>query len=352
MKKLGYIMLLLVITIMAGCASKKDLRTLEKLTIANVSVTPELWKQDGQQVPFQMQVQIQPCEFHKKWELTLLPQVETAAGIQQLSPIVFAGQRVKNDNAITVIKKEGYAGSQPYTFAYNPVMDKAVLVVTGILTHKGKEIARYMWKPYDSRIVAQPPVIPQDSAKKFMPGEMKAVITFKVGTTNVAAGEEYIKNVKENLQKVFSYKGAYLTKVIYSASCSPEGPLALNKQLARQRYSVGKEIFDSKLNLQNLPGYNNPGVVQSEIIAENWQALYYLMEDSSLENKYQLIDALKNAPTLEARQKILSGYIAKYPVFKEQYLVVLRNMWITIEYMVPYHKIEPTKYPPIGPFTR
>lgn len=341
--------------LVVGCAGIRNLKSIDLNSGISLQSEPQLWKQQDQSVPFSLNIEVAPHYFEKDWELILTPMVVTTTGQQVLEPIRLYGQRAKNRSGIEVNKKKGYSTVIDYSFSYNPRVNKVKLIVRGTLATKKKESIVQQWTLYNSRIVAQ---LPSDvgrvdtiNDKPFMPGEMQTVLTFLVNTDKIIAGESYMKYFKENLRNVFVYKGAFLTKVTYVASCSPEGPTALNEKLVQQRLQAAINYFDTALELRNYPGYKKEGVVVKKTIPENWQGLYYLIEDSDLANRSAMIEALKAAPNDLQRNKILQKYILRYPIFKNQFLKVLRHVWLTIEYEVPYHKVPATIYPPIGPFS-
>lgn len=355
MKSIYYLSLFLILLFVGSCGNNKRLVSSHHSTDIAIQVEPKLWKQQNDSVPFTLTISLPPYQFAKTSTLRLTPIIRTPRGEQALQSVYLRGSRVHSKQGIEIVKHKGYTDDFRYAIPYDPMMNNVQLIIKGIWTDKAKKQTEQQWLLYNSRIVAQLPSnvgkIDTINKKPFMPGEMQTVLTFQIGSDQIIAGQTYMKYFEENLRNVFAYKGAFLTKVIYSASCSPEGPMALNQKLVQQRLQMAIHYFDTTLNLKQYPGYDNPGVVEKKTIPENWQALYYLIEDSNLEDRYEIIKNLKSATTNQARNVILQRYIAKYPIFKNQFLKVLRHVWLTIEYMVPYHKVKPTVYPPIGPFS-
>lgn len=343
-------LILLAVTIVS-CAGKRMIEAAAVTLPPAGAVKPAVLTVDSGKVYCDYALHIGSREFNKNMVLKITPKLVYTGGELVDSAIYLQGQQVVLSDHRVVRYKDGIDTVYRLTFDYKPDVKDMKFVATMNASGCGKEwwsADRVQAVTTSAETDVKPaPVKISGEAGREMSGEIRNVLMFERAKTTFASKQTDFVYTRENLDKVLATPGAVLTRMEIVVSCSPEGGMALNENLAKERYAVAKEYVTNYFDLEHISFFHQPDFLNYRLIYENWDGLYDLIEDSQLPGKYQMIARMKQANNQE-RDRILWELMGEYPIIANEYLPLLRRADFIIYYDEPYQKPIPVILPPIG----
>ena len=357
MKKLSLItsgVILMLSFLMVGCNTMKKLEreAIETAVVGKVS-PQQLTAVDGT-VNFNYNIAFAPKQFYKKLILKVTPKMQYPGGEEAMQPLYFQGEKVKGTDYPVVEYKGNTMATYNLSFPFRPGMEKGVLIadIEAIMGNKSVDFTPAIlntngvkeWKSYVYSLPSNPNAIPlfTETFVKDVPatgvGVVSGYVLFPLSQfviTDAQKKSSVMTQAAKVMKEVLANKDAKITNMVMYVSSSPEGPERLNKNLTTNRFNTAKTFFEKDLGLANTPMAKNSKFIVSNLVNENWDGLYLLLDDSNIKNKANIIKDLKAAPNLAKREAVLDSYIKTVPELKDVVLPVLRRADFFIFYTVP-----------------
>lgn len=306
------------------------------------------------QLRISMEIDVSHAIIKSNRELQLTPLLKSDERILALPSVVVTGRKsqiyrdrnpkyFKNENNLVVVRKgkdEAQFIHYETYIAYEDWMNGAELVVDedecGCSTVLLANDQHYL----DQFIV---PITLAPSLSYLQPeiGEVKtreiqasANLDFPVnGVTiqpNYRNNSAEINKIRESLDKVLEDKDVEVSAILLKGHASPEGPYAGNERLARSRTQALRDyLFKVYPQL-------TAGSIKVDFVAENWDGLKKMVEESHINAKHQVLDIIDSTHDLDLRERkirFLNGG-AVYREMVNNMFPALRNTDYTIEYVI------------------
>lgn len=340
--------------VLTGCNSMKGLEKEVIRTAIVGEVTPQQLESVNGKIPFDYNVAFGPKQFHKKMTLKVTPKMMYGNNsVETLNPIYFQGEKVKGTDYSVVAWKGATTYSQKMMMNYKPGMEKGVLWAEIEAMHGNKSFTMEpvilnqngvkVWQQYPISIngVNYVPVF-TESFMEDMPevavGVVSGYIMFPLAESKITEAQmksAIMMQAEKALKEVWSNPDAKIVNMLLYASSSPEGAERLNKDLTSNRFKAAKSFFEKQLGIANTSMAKDPKFVVPQMVNENWDGLYLLLDDSNISGKADMVKEMKNAKTNQAREALLETYIKKVPELKNVILPVLRRADFYIFYTMP-----------------
>ncbi|MEG0795896.1 MAG: hypothetical protein RR397_05220 [Odoribacter sp.] len=331
-----------IILLVAGCAAGKSLEKEGIAAIATGKIEPgQLVEKDGK-VAFKYAMTLPPKSVGRVQTLKMTPIVVYGDQRIPLSSFYVQGQGVKHTPFPVVAYRKPFEISRRYKMDWKPGFENARIYLQTELSRCGKIKGASEVLIYSAGIQKSPSTVSPTVRKADLTGEIRGIVMFQVSDNQIISGRDYMKYLRTDLEKVMAYPGAEITSIELLVSCSPEGTTVFNTRLGENRYRVAHHYFGEQLALNRYATWTK--ALTQQIVAENWQGLYDLLEDSKIPDREQLIIRLK-ALLDHQREQLLVRDMNRYPIIKQQYLPSLRNAQIIIKYKMPWHEIKPMQLP-------
>ena len=357
MRKLSLItsgVILMLSFLMVGCNTMKKLEreAIETAIVGKVS-PQQLTAVDGV-VNFNYNIAFAPKQFYKKLILKVTPKMQYPGGEEVMEPLYFQGEKVKGTN-YPVVKYQGNTlATYNLSFPYREGMQKGVLIadIEAIMGNKVVALTPAIlntngvkeWKTYMYSLPNNPDAIPlfTETFVKDVPatgvGVVGGYVLFPLAKSVIPDAQKkssVMTQAVQTMKSILADKNAQITNMVVYISSSPEGSERLNKNLTTNRFNAAKAFFVKDLGLTNTPMMKNSKFITSNLVNENWEGLYMLVNDSNLKNKVQIVKDLKNATKIQKREAVLESYIKTVPELKDVILPTLRRADFFIFYTVP-----------------
>lgn len=357
MRKLSLItsgVILMLSFLMVGCNTMKKLEreAIETAIVGKVS-PQQLTAVDGV-VNFNYNIAFAPKQFYKKLILKVTPKMQYPGGEEAMEPLYFQGEKVKSTNYPVVEYQGNTLATYNLSFPYREGMQKGVLIadIEAIMGNKVVALTPAIlntngvkeWKTYMYSLPNNPDAIPlfTETFVKDVPatgvGVVGGYVLFPLAKSVIPDAQKkssVMTQAAQTMKSILADKNARITNMVVYISSSPEGSERLNKNLTTNRFNAAKTFFVKDLGLTNTPMMKNSKFITSNLVNENWEGLYMLVNDSNLKNKAQIVKDLKNAPNLQKREAVLESYIKTVPELKDVILPTLRRADFFIFYTVP-----------------
>lgn len=355
MKRTFFITMLafLAVGLLAGCNSMKKLQQDVIQTAVMGQVTPAQLESVNGKIHFEYTVKFAPKEFGKKMILKITPRMQYGNNVEKLPPVFLQGEKVKGSNYPVVAYKSATTITQKMTMNFREGMQNGVLWADIEAIHGDKAFAMSpvilnqngvrVWQNYTLRIgdTDYVPVMTEtfvEDVPVAQVGVVSGYVLFPLAQSKISETQQHsavMNKAMEAMKKVLAAKGATVTNMLLYASSSPEGAERLNKNLTNNRFKAAKTFFEKDLGLSGLPIVKNAKFVVPQMVTENWDGLYLLLNDSNIKNKAQIISEIKAAPNNNKREAILESYIKRIPELKNDILPLLRRADFFVFYTTP-----------------
>ena len=344
MKAIYNIGWLIMVILFTGCAGQKVSKQAAILPLLTGKVTPAQLVEKNGQVSYKYQLNIPPRVFSRNMVLMMTPKLTYAGGERRYASFGLQGQAVVLSKYPVVKYKEGINTIYDFTFPYEQGMENMVLA----MDMEAWECGKLRWRAeaiLNSNGIKKEITSDNDTVKhKDMTGEIRGELMFKLGETALAVPVKYLDYTRDYLDTLLKVPGLEVTRMEMITSCSPEGPLETNKELALDRYTVSKRLLTDFFGLNRIPAFQNPNFLTYRLVYQNWQGLYDLIEDSHIPDRYQILDNFKNSSD-KNREVLLERMMKEYPIIENEFLPLLRRTEFIIYYKRPYEKLKPVIVP-------
>lgn len=344
------IIIALMLMLMFGCRASKSLDDQLIVGASVGQIKPEQLVQTNGKVNFNYTISLPAGSVGRTQTLKINPVIKFGNQSLQLPASYVQGQGVKTTGFPVVKHREAFEIAESYEFPWQAGMEKAKIYLETEVSRCGKlrSIGETMLYSNGIQLPAEKMAKTEETPThpNIMTGEIRGIIMFPMAGDRIIAGQDYMKYLRTNLDAVMAYPGAVLTSVMILVSCSPDGNAVFNTNLGAERYRVAHNFFEQELGLSRYVGNTGKDIYSHHVITQNWKDLYYMLEDSEITGRSEIIRSMAGAG-LPQRERLLVEYMNRYPIIKEQYLPSLRNAQLVIKYEMPWHEIKPTVYPSV-----
>lgn len=339
--------------VLTGCNSMKKLQRDVIETAVVGQVTPSQLEAVNGKINFDYVVKFAPKQFDKKMILKITPRMQYGNKVEKLPSLYLQGEKVKHSDYQVVAYKSATTVTRKMTMDFKEGMQNGILwadieAIRGnkafalspvVLNKNGVKV----WKNYSIRMdgVTYMPVMTQIFVEDIPAAQLGVVsgyVLFPVSQSKITDAQQHsavMNRAAEAMKKVLGDKNATVTNMVLYASSSPEGVERRNKNLTANRFKAAKVFFEKDLGIAGLPVTNDTKFVIPQLVNENWEGLYLLLNDSDIANKAQIISELKGAANNNKREAILESYIGKIPELRNDILPLLRRADFFVFYTVP-----------------
>lgn len=298
----------------------------------NITCTPTVLSLKGNTVSADITVTYPAAYFNKKAVLKVTPVLVFEGGEITGTPKYVQGEKVK-DNYTVIAKKQGGSYTQTVTFPYDSRADLCTmeLRVEGKCA-KGKhsEFTPIAAIPVAQGISTIQKLADNAAGLAIMPDNFKRVTTISQGAeimylinrANVRKGELTKEQIKmfEDFVKEYSNKDrATLGNIYAKGYASPDGPLAFNDKLSKERSQTGQKAISEKLKDVKNAKYDIAAY------GEDWEGFKELVSASDIEDKDLILQVLAMQDNPVKRDEEIKSMTAVFEVLAKEILPQLRR---------------------------
>ncbi|MFW6043085.1 MAG: tetratricopeptide repeat protein [Marinilabiliaceae bacterium] len=319
--------------LLASCSGLDKMK--ENAPDIDYTVTPEVLEAHGGKVPVEINVQIPGGYFDKKTEIEATPVLVYEDGETAYEPYSLQGEKV-DGNAKTISKSEGgqltYEGSVDYdeemrisdlevritaTRGDNSIDFEPVKIAEGVIATSylmGKEGAQA--------------ALGEDDFQRVVSESGKADIHYQIHRSNVRdseLSEDDIKELEEFIVDSEEAENKEFKAANISAYASPDGPLDLNTDLAKDREESAKEYLKEELADAGVEEAEDDDFWELRNTPEDWDGFKELVEESDIEDKDLILRVLSNYDDPEEREEQIEDMSSVWEVLADDILPKLRR---------------------------
>ena len=298
----------------------------------NITCTPTVLSLKGNTVSADITVTYPAAYFNKKAVLKVTPVLVFEGGEITGTPKYVQGEKVK-DNYTVIAKKQGGSYTQTVTFPYDSRADLCTmeLRVEGKCA-KGKhsEFTPIAAIPVAQGISTIQKLADNAAGLAIMPDNFKRVTTISQGAeimylinrANVRKGELTKEQIKmfEDFVKEYSNKDrATLGNIYAKGYASPDGPLAFNDKLSKERSQTGQKAISEKLKDVKHAKYDIAAY------GEDWEGFKELVSASDIKDKDLILQVLAMYDNPVKRDEEIRNMSSVFDVLAKEILPQLRR---------------------------
>lgn len=298
----------------------------------NITCTPTVLSLKGNTVSADITVTYPAAYFNKKAVLKVTPVLVFEGGEITGTPKYVQGEKVK-DNYTVIAKKQGGSYTQTVTFPYDSRADLCTmeLRVEGKCA-KGKhsEFTPIAAIPVAQGISTIQKLADNAAGLAIMPDNFKRVTTISQGAeimylinrANVRKGELTKEQIKmfEDFVKEYSNKDrATLGNIYAKGYASPDGPLAFNDKLSKERSQTGQKAISEKLKDVKNAKYDIAAY------GEDWEGFKELVSKSNIKDKDLILQVLSMYSSSTQREDEIKNMSSVFNELKKDILPQLRR---------------------------
>lgn len=320
-------------TLLASCSGLDKMK--ENAPDIDYTVTPEVLEAHGGQVPVEINVQIPGGYFDKKTEIEATPVLVYEDGEKAYESYNLQGENV-DGNAKAISKSEGgqfsYEGSVEYDDAMrvsdlevritatrgdNSIDFEPVKIAEGVISTShllGKEGAQA--------------ALGEDDFQRVISKSGKADIHYEIERSNVRdseLSEDDIKELEEFIAASSEEENKEFKAANISAYASPDGPVDLNTDLAKDREESAKEYLKEEFADAGVEKAEEEDFWELRNTPEDWEGFKELVEKSDIEDKDLILRVLSNYDDPEEREEQIEDMASVWEVLADEILPELRR---------------------------
>jgi tetratricopeptide (TPR) repeat protein len=314
---------------------------LGNLSSNNFTVIPTPLETQAGKVPVTINGVFPEKYMKKKAVVTVVPQLRYGNGQKTNgASATFQGEKVEG-NEQTISYQTGGHYTMKTDFDYVPEMQKSDLYLT-FNAKIGKRVVSIPDVQVANGVIATSELykntlnnasacIAPDSFKRINKLKQEANIKFLIQQANLRKSELKNNSVKEFLRLLSlinkDKEGKALDNIEVSAYASPDGGMALNDKLAKQRKSVSQNYVKGQLKTQKMTV-----PIDAKYTAEDWDGFQELVSASNVQDKDVILRVLSMYKDPEEREKQIHNISAAYRELADGILPQLRRSRLTVNY--------------------
>ena len=312
-----------------SCSSAEKMAKQAENVIVKCNPSPYALK--GGLIPVDITVTYPKDYFNAKAILEVTPVIVYADGEAALDPIMYQGEKVKN-NYKTVPTKGGVV-KEALCFPYKDGMQNSYMELRGrCSTNNGN-----VWVDLPTKKVADGCYITETLAGSqgyydYKDHNYQAIINlapegqvmYTINSSKVRKSElnsESVNDFQIALKEARSNSRKQIKNIEVVAYASPDGPEAKNNQLSADRSKTAKKAFDKVTKDRDLQDIET--TVKS--IGEDWEGFQQLVAQSDIEDKDLILRVLNMYNDPKVREKEIRNIASVFQEVAEDVLPQLRR---------------------------
>ena len=144
---------------------------------------------------------------------------------------------------------------------------------------------------------------------------------------------QQLQDMTDLIRKIMSDTLAKVNRIVITGICSPDGSWVYNENLANKRAESVRNYLVEKENIDN-------NLLDVKYIAEDWNGLKKLIEESDLANKQKMLDIIDQVSNPDQREAALRQ-LPQFSYIKQNFYPKLRKVSYEIYYTVKEVIVEP-----------
>ena len=266
--------------------------------------------------------------FHPQAILEVTPVIVYEGGEAKMQPIMFQGEKVKDN--YQVVPSEGSTVTKKVNFTFAPGMEKCYLELRGVVKHKDKAVDLPSKKVADGANCTYMLVckkgrvdLKADNYQEIIKETAEGQILYQINSSNVRNSQlksQSIKDFQAALKEIKANERKNIVSTDVVAYASPDGKEEQNATLSENRSKSAQKAFDKVTK-------KNPveGQVNVKSVAEDWEGFQELVAASDLEDKNLIIRVLSMYSDPAVREKEIKNMSAVYTTLAKDVLPELRR---------------------------
>ncbi|SHF93855.1 DUF3868 domain-containing protein [Dysgonomonas macrotermitis] len=334
-----------------------------------INVNSSQLQQKGDSLYVSMQIDIEKLDIDNQRSLTLTPLLSSNGNQRTLPPVLINGStrhkvyersiNLKKDQAeqldfYKVVKENSLNNTIQYNtvIPYESWMETSQLQVKedlcGCGGHQQETYTETLAANFAGEVKAQPyiPILayiePRKEEIKERSSKWETALDFPVNQSTILPN--YMNNlyelskVEEKINSIKSDNSIQISKIIITGFASPEGSVAINEKLSKERAEALKNYLAQKLAMPS-------DIYQVQYGGENWDGLVSLLNASDISRKEGILDIIRNTDNVDSRKSKLKTF-AGGSAYKELLTNVypkLRKVVGEAYYTVKNYTVDETK---------
>jgi tetratricopeptide (TPR) repeat protein len=340
MKKLNLsiLMAIAVIALLSGCSGLNKMK--KSASGIKYEVKPEVLEMQGGNVALSLEAKYPEKFFNKKAIVTATPVLKTPSGEVEFKSLTLQGEKVTANNKVVNYASGGkvtYEGTVPYT----KDMRQSELIVKVEASMKLKKVAFEPVKIADG-VISTPTllanqlgevVVAPDIFRRIVPETYRADIKYDINKAEVKKSEASSAEVSAMKDKVKSANSKSNYKIIgvdVSAYASPDGALALNDKLARERSKTASSFFKKELENMKVTKADQSEFFKLMSTAEDWDGFKEMVSKSAIQDKDLILRVLSMYNDPDVREREIRNISAAFTELADQILPALRRSKLSV----------------------
>lgn len=144
---------------------------------------------------------------------------------------------------------------------------------------------------------------------------------------------QQIQDMTGLIRKIMSDTLATVNRIVITGICSPDGSWVYNENLAKKRAESMRNYLVDYEHINN-------SLLDVKYIAEDWNGLQKLIEESDLANKQKMLDIIDRVSNPDQREAALRQ-LPQFSYIKQNFYPQLRKVLYEIYYTVKEVTVEP-----------
>ena len=343
--------MLSALLILNACGGMK--KAAKNVEDASFKTEPEVLEVHGDSVAYE--VTFTTKKFHKKAALKIDPVLKYGSDTSQRPPVTIKGEKSKTDADLVIDSKDGSVTFKD-KFAYDPAMEKSTLVAKNSLIIEGSEKELDQCLDLPERKLAEG-IIATSQKVAATEDILISVDEYKVEDKSVRIDLYYLINVGsfnpsfsdknagiDNKKQLDSIKNLVdarrneIKGITINSYASPDGELARNQQLSKDRSNSTFTYLKKDLNKKGFKEVNDSSFYMSHALNEDWAGWKQLVTASNLSDKNQILSIMNSGISDEEKEaRIKREHAASFESMKKDMLPKLRRS------VVIFHTTPPIK---------
>jgi len=373
MKKVYILLTGIIIAAMflVSCGGLKKM--LDNASTVKFEANPKVLEMNGGFVNFTLTGTFPAEYFDRSALITLTPCLKYNGIEKNLDPIVLQGEDVQANNKV-INYLTGGQFSQTFKVAYEDGMksDSLILKISAKVKDETVNVpsvkvalgtittcqliqpigdadasntntnvgATYAGATSANYILAN--FIPQTQMSK----SIFADIHYKISDATVQPSElkqEDIKTLESFVKENATNAGITISGLGISGYASPDGPVALNEKLSKQRAASAEKSLTKLFKEAKFDKASNAGFFSTVMTAVDWDGFRKAVEASSIADKDLIIRVLEKTSDPDARNKEIKSMTAAFNVLKTSVLPILRRSDLSLNAVTAGHSDDEIK---------
>ncbi|MFA6128054.1 MAG: hypothetical protein WC699_12165 [Bacteroidales bacterium] len=327
-----------LIALFSGCSGLNKMK--KSASGIKYEVKPEILEMHGGNVGLTLDAQYPAKFFNKKAIVVATPVLKTPSGEVEYKPLTLQGEKVTANNKVVNYASGGkvtYEGTIPYT----KEMRQSELIIKVEASMKAKKVAFEPVKVADG-VISTPLLLANqagettlapDKFQRIVPETYQADIKYDINKADVKKSETAKADVtamKEKVKSANSKSNYNIKSVDVSAYASPDGTLALNDKLAKERLKTGSSFFKKELENMKVSKADQSEFFKLMSTAEDWEGFKDLVSKSNIQDKDLILRVLSMYNDPDVREKEIKNISAAFTELADQILPALRRSKFTV----------------------